>query len=452
MDLEMNLDNTCDINANRRRVALLRHSLPVVIFLLIVPQAGITYLIFNDFMALQILTASVLVVFFYYFFFAFSRKIFSDFQVFPGNSWVVSPASIVGVFLAVVATLAVTAPEIALISALQGGGGDALFDARVAFTKGRSGIELLLVYAYAMLLKGALPIALIMLFASGDKRRWLYVGLVLFALLLSLEKFLTAMVLIPIGLYFWIINRRTLLLGFVLLGLGFLVFASVLSKAGEIVEGQAQNALPPKQNAVFKSTGIGVGSGIVKADLLLLKNSKTQLVRTALSDEDDYRFYLGSSGFNYFFNRAVWIPFVSAYDALVYWTEYHQGKLLLGATSAPVALIFGLHYVNLEQQVFMFQFGGEDDSAGRANTAFFIDSLINFGWLGVVSSSAICGVLFGWFSRCTHPGFAAATVVTSYSLANNALIPMFWSGGILVLIFLALIWRSRPSRTTRDMV
>ena len=434
----------------KRRVALIRHTLPIVVFFLIVPQAFISALLFDDYIAMRVFNSAIIVIFSYYFFFFISRCIFKNFAINPMRSGYITPASIVSFFLIVVLVLALTAPEVALFSSLKGAGGQELFDARAAFTKGRSGMELVLVYAYAMVLKGALPISLILLFGVKDRRRWIFMGLILFALLLSLEKFLTAMILVPIGIYFYLIDRKKLLLVFVFLGLGFLTLSSILSGAGSIVEGRSINSLPVKQYAIYHPSVADQFVRLNDNNRLLLSNGFSGgLLKTNLSSQDDYRFALGAAGFLYFFNRSVWIPFITAYDALKYWDEYHDSRLLWGATSAPLAFIFSLPYVNVEQQVFVYQFGGGEDSAGRSNTAFFIDSLINFGWFGVVISSAFCGILFGWFSRCTHPAFAASTVVTAYSLANNSLMPMIWSGGILVLILLALIWRSTDNDVSK---
>lgn len=145
--------------------------------------------------------------------------------------------------------------------------------------------------------------------------------------------------------------------------------------------------------------------------------------------------------FLYFINRSIWIPFVTSYDSLKYWGEELNGSYLLGATSLPLAFLFDLRYVNIEQAVFNSQFGGEDDSHGRSNTFFAVDSYINFGFFGVLCSSAFCGILFGWISRCSQAVVSSAAVVTSFSLANNSLIPMIWSGGILVFVFLIVLWK-----------
>lgn len=437
-------------NNDVKRVALIRHTLPLIIFVEIVPQALATSLYFSDGVALKVFSAALVAIASYYVFFFLARRVFNDFSIDPIRSVFITPAVIVCLFLLAVAVLAVTSSDIALLSSLRGADEEALFNARTAFTKGRSGMELVFVYAYAMILKGALPIALMLLFDIRHRRRWIFLGLVLFALLLSLEKFLTAMILIPIGLYYYLIDQKKRLLFFVLIGFMFLTLASMLSGAGSVANGQLKQSSPNIMAAVYRPvTAIEIKDSNIAGKFNAL-NSLGRFTNVSLSNEDNYRFFLGSSGAPYFINRVIWIPFVTSYDALKYWQNFHDETLLFGATSSPVASMFGLTFVNIEQQVFAYQYGSSEDDAGRSNTAFFIDSLINFGWLGVVVSAATCGLLFGWFSRCTHPAFAAATCVTAYSLANNSLLPMIWSGGILLLIILTLMWRSVDKRSSTN--
>lgn len=422
---------------------VLKHSLPLFVFVLNIPQSVSVLAMYSDYYAGLLALIVFLFLAFYYISFYFAKRIFSQYSINP-SATILSPSMLVVLFLVVGAFLAFTASEIALFSSIQGASGDILFDARAAFTKGRSGLELGMVYLYAMLLKGGLPIAILWLFHVKNKYRWILLALVLFILLLSLEKSLTAMLIVPIAIYYFFVNDRKRFFGFVALGMIFLVLASVLSKASDL--GIANFGVT--KNVLFESEYKEINCDVI-SDFNVNESSapcyksRFPIRYASLDKNDEYRFLIGSDGFGYFLNRVIWIPFVTSYDSLKYWYDVHGGVNLLGATSLPLAFIFELPYVNIEQAVFISQFGGEDDSPGRANTFFAVDSYINFGFLGVVISSMFCGFLFGWLSRCSQPVVAAAAMVTSYSLASNSLMPMIWSGGILVFVILIGVWRSQ---------
>lgn len=428
------------MHSHKLPVRFLRHSLPAIVVLLNIPQVIVSYVLYADEVGLLLGYVVFLFLISYYISFSISRRIFSQYTIDPGNKFL-SPIFIILCFLLVSGFLAFTSSEIALFSSIQGASGDLLLDARTAFTKGRTGVELIFVYIYAMLLKGALPISVIYVFSVKHKFRWVLLFLVLFSLLLSLEKFLTAMLVIPVAIYFYFRNERLKFYSFLIIGFIFLVVASFFSKASDLNQASINDRFYRGGGAYFLVHCKAISDGYIGNYNPTCDDIYGARVKVSLSDQDGYRFLLGASGFSYFINRSLWIPFVTSYDSLKYWGETFDGKYLLGATSLPLAFLFDLRYVNIEQAVFNSQFGGEDDTHGRSNTFFAVDSYINFGFFGVLCSSAFCGVLFGWISRCSQPVVSAAAVVTSFSLANNSLIPMIWSGGILVFVFLIILWR-----------
>jgi hypothetical protein len=363
---------------------------------------------------------------------------------------VLGPAAIAIYFIVVAFGLSVTAPELAIVVSALGGDETEIAVARESFAKTREGIELALAYAHAIMLKGALPLALISLFVVGHRLRWLLLTVSVVLLLASLEKFLTALVLIPIGIYFGLVGDYRRLFRFVVFGFTMFMLAASLSRVGsqadELAESYGVVVVARTPGVAPVSPGMALPDRVL--DRVVFREDRVRLA--ALSDIPFYHFVLvGLSPDLILVNRALWIPFVTVYDTFRYWAEILDGRHLLGVTSRPVAMVHGEEFVYLEREVFRFQFGGDESTSGNSNAAFFADAYVNFGALGVIAFAFLVGAILGWISTIEHAACSAAGAVMAYGFAISAVPPMLSSGGVWLFILIVLAWsrRARPRMT-----
>jgi hypothetical protein len=436
------------MNISHRSETLLRHALPLMLALLFLAHALLVAVIFDDPVAWMVLTACALAIFFCYVGFSTARRIFPRRILAIPRGGLVGPGAIVTCFIGVAFSLAVTAPELAIVVSASGGDVNEIAEAREAFAKTREGFELALVYAHAMILKGALPLALVSLFVIGHRLRWLFLIISVVLLLASLEKFLTALVLIPIGIYFGLVGDYRRLLRFLVFAFAMFMVAASLSRIGSDADELAE---APRTAVDWKAFGASLNSPRMALpdrvlEKVIARHEKIQVV--ALSDVPFYQFAPVLSPELILVNRAMWIPFVTVYDTFRYWLEMQDGRHLLGITSRPVALIHGEEFLYLEREVFRFQFGGDDATTGNSNAAFFADAYVNFGVFGIILLAFLVGGFLGWISTIEHPACSAAGAVMAYGFAGSAVLPMLSSGGVWLFVLIALAWSRRARRST----
>jgi len=428
---------------------LLRHALPLMLALLYFAHAVLVAIVFDDLVAWLVVASCTLAIVFYYAGFSLARRLFPRRTLVIPRGGLFGPGAIAACFIAVASGLVVTAPELAIMVSASGGDVNEIAGARESFTKTREGFEQVLAYTHAMMLKGVLPLALIALFVLGHRLRWLFLTIAIALLLASLEKFLTALVLIPIGIYFGLIGDYKRLLSFLVFAFAMFMVAASLSRVGSDLDGLAE--MPGSPVGKQAAGASPMQPGFVVPDRVLEKlATRHEPVRVAaLSDVPFYQAALvGVSTDLVLVNRAVWIPFVTVYDTFRYWLEMQDGRHLLGITSRPVALVHGVEVLNLEREVFRFQFGGNEDTTGNSNAAFFADAYVNFGVFGIIGFALLVGGILGWISTLEHPACSAAGAVLAFGFAGSAVLPMLWSGGVWLFVLVVLAWSRRARRST----
>lgn len=152
--------------------------------------------------------------------------------------------------------------------------------------------------------------------------------------------------------------------------------------------------------------------------------------------------YQTSGAMNFLAWRSIGIPIATAIDTLKVFDQYLNNKVLLGATSSLIALLFGLDRVNIEQLVFAYQFSDINtmsvDSIGRANSIYFIDSYVNFGWLGVFCISLMIGLIYRAFWKSSEKVWSVLFLLFLMQITSVGFIGIILSGGYLIIILFML--------------
>lgn len=317
----------------------------------------------------------------------------------PGNLFI---SIIFVLFLAFLFITFVTAPSIPLVSSLSGASADELSQERGDFLKGRDGAEIALLYASTILTSSLVPYAIVLLFASQSRLRYIAAALFFLFCISFLQKALFLNLILPLIVFFAITGRLT-------------------------------------NSAIFL---IGTFSFLMLLAASLLASGDTGLGGNLTSGHYFSSTYTPTGPLDYLVWRAFSVPVFTASDALTVHADWLNNDLLLGSTSSLLASIFGLERLNFERLVFQYQFGSWNEIA-NANSFYLVDSYVNFGWVGVVVFGLAVGQLFRWFRTSSDLGFSCLWLLFAFVLFSSPLIGMLLSNGFLYMIFHALFVRVR---------
>lgn len=285
-------------------------------------------------------------------------------------------------FSAFVAVTALTAPSLPLFSALAGEDPADIALAREQFLKAREGALLALVYLNAALTFTLVPYAMCLGFIRKERSAWLLLALFLGYSVLFLEKAFFLRVLAPLAALIVVTRNHRVRLSWLLLA----------------------------------------------AFALLVLN-------VALSGFADER---GITGFLLY--RVLDIPARTAIDTLVYWQDTWGGKYLSGATNLVFSQLFSLERIHLERLVFEYQFGPYESGTASANAVFFVDAFVNFGWLGVLVTSAALGVILAHVGRSKDLALRCLAPLIMYSVFSASLYPVLFGNALLAFLVVRYLW------------
>jgi hypothetical protein len=111
----------------------------------------------------------------------------------------------------------------------------------------------------------------------------------------------------------------------------------------------------------------------------------------------------------------------------------------MGASSSVLSGIFGMDRVNLERLVFEFEWGQNESGTGSANTVYFIDIFLNFGWVGVFFSNIIIALIVRLFEFSNNKAAHASFFVFAYFIVTSSIVAVLFSSGLLLLLFLIFL-------------
>lgn len=303
----------------------------------------------------------------------------------------------------------VTAPAIPLFESFRGATSNDLSNYRELFLKGRKGLESILVYLNAIFTVALLPFLTASLYLSKYRYRHILLLLFVFTLLLSMEKSLIARALLP--LLILVVNKQ--------------INDKFLS---------LRNLLLLSSVGLLLVTFLALGK---------FSNDETILLSELLdSDPIAAKYFIVSNPDNvvlFIINRVFWIPYITAIDWLEYFNTVLHRDLVLGASSSVLSVIFGMERINLERLVFEFEWGQNQSGTGSANTVYFIDIFLNFGWLGVFLSNILLAFIVRLFEISNNKAAQAAFIVFAYFIATSSLLAVLFSTGLLFLICIIFI-------------
>lgn len=361
-------------------------------------------------LAFQLLVLSLLSVTVYYMAYLFFRgHWFTDFyrgvlKIRVG--WSLFAFLILVSYFSVIVYAAMTAPGIALFEALRGGSASEVSGLREEFLRSREGWEKGLLYVYAIGVSAFVPLVISQLFITRSKWRFVVLGAFLFSLALTLEKSRALVAMLPLVVIF-VNSGKSKKAYLVMVWLVLLiVLVSALARGG-LTSGEGQ----PEANPL---------SGV----------------------PDEYNLFVGeSSQVYYIINRVWYIPYVTAIDWLRYREIILNGESTHGRSISAIAWITGEERVNLEQEVFAFQWGQNDTGTGSANTVFYVDAYLNFGYLGVIIYSIILAFCVRVCICSANKALIACLAISVYYICFNSLSSMLFSGGLGFIFILALFFR-----------
>lgn len=306
-----------------------------------------------------------------------------------------------GLYVPMICYVAVTTDQIALVQAFQGVSVTELSASRENFLRTRDGWEAFLPYINALFVMALIPYVLASLFCLKHRFRFFYFFVFIFCLSLTLEKSLAILAFLPLIVI--VINRGDFRRGLRLL----VLFVSFLAVISFLARGGVQD-----ENHVIE-----------KED-------------TAATIPDDYKLFNCNDQMCYLGNRVIWIPYATAIDWLMYRKYVLNDRFVYGASTGLGSYLLGVKKMELEKDVFAFQWGQNETGTGSSNVVYFIDAYLNFSWFGVVLYSMLVAIIVKFFHVSDNIPLKSVVYVSLFYLAVNSLPPMLSSGGLFVLLMI----------------
>ncbi len=333
-----------------------------------------------------------------------------------------------------------TAPAIPALDAFRVGCGiDCLAQGREVFLRARDGWESSLNYMYSMYRSFLVPLVVCYFYATKDRFRHIFLIVFAITLLLTLEKSVAIFIFAPLACLF--ISKKNYSHAL------FIVFLMLLSIAGTAFLARGGLVIA---NDAGSHVGVGVTANINRAvpasDVDLAAINQSMSAVPASYNKFNYGGQIG-----YIANRVVYIPYITAIDWLRYHREILHGEYLRGKSISLVAFLLGEDRVRIDRDVFSFQWGQNSTGTGVANTVFFVDSYVNFGWIGCFLYTLIVVFIVRMVVRSDVLGIQAAMVVPMLYLIFNSLTAMIFSGGIFFAVLLAVFSRSPERKGELDL-
>lgn len=358
---------------------------------------------------LEFLSIFIVSLFVYYSFYFFLRIVMRKKLVVDKGLSVVNMANVIfTIYFLYILYVVITAPGIPLILSLKGSSSSELSYYRELFFKARTGFDGILVYFNAIFTVAVLPFIVASLYIIKYKYRHYYLLFFIFTLLLSMEKSLIARALLPL---------------------------LVLVINGIVVD----KFLTLKNILIFCTVGLFI---ITFLSLGNLSKDEAQLVSEIVEiDPNAAKYFVVDNPDNVFmfiFNRIFWIPYITAIDWLAFFNEVLNRELVMGASSSMISGLFGMERVNLERLVFEFEWGQNESGTGSANTVYFIDLFLNFGWIGVIISNMVLAFIVRFFEFSDNNAAKASFFVYAYFISTSTLLGVLFSSGLLLFMILIL--------------
>lgn len=406
------------------------NALPVAIVIFITLQGIAASFFFHDWLSIKLTILSLICIAFYYIGFFLSFNISQEREPRSARPYKILFFFLIFIYLFSYLLLYINAGGIPLIQHFLTN--ENTSELRANLYKNLDFPWIILAYVTSILGKGFIPFALITLKTNYNKNIYTPIlFLLIFISISAFEKIHLAWLFIPLSIYYIHTKEfkkflRTLIIFiFLLTGISWVSLSSELASA-------------PSQQVVTTENP----PSISKVNLLYTEQT-TNLTNASLPEEDNYQFLLSSRNPNssafYIFNRLLWIPFITAYDTLLYWDQNYDSFILFGV-NRHLSKIFNIEFANLEKNVFMFQFKSGEETTGNSNSFFIAESYAGFGIIGVVVFSLFTGLIFGFFIKTNIISVVCAAPMIALGLISVSLISTLFSGGLGLFIISIFIF------------
>ncbi|MGB6213675.1 hypothetical protein [Pseudomonas mandelii] len=325
-----------------------------------------------------------------------------------------------------------TAPSIPLIDAIRGMNIDTIAGGRETFLRSRIGFEVSLNYMYSMFRSFLMPFAVCILYHEHSKLRHIALAIFLLSLILTLEKSLSILALLPLFYLFFQKQDYKRAVVLVLLTFTSVGLTSYLARGGAEAPDKTSITYEPEKNPTEKN---------VEPKIIIAKSAADSQSMATLPEK--YNMFSGNSQVEYILNRVLYIPYMTAHEWIRYKHEVMNDGYTLGRSISLVAILLGEKKINLERDVFTFQWGQNNTATGSANTAYFIDAYLNFGTAGCLLYTFTIVCILRLTTKSNIATLQACIFVPMIFLLFNSLTAMIFSGGLFLLILLALFFSQK---------
>ncbi|WP_086471194.1 hypothetical protein [Devosia lucknowensis] len=316
-------------------------------------------------------------------------------------------------FLIFATVTLLTADSVPVLAALGHATADQLSQERANFLKLRTGWQAALPYFSTIFVGVLLPYSTTRLFAERSAFRFLALVVFIAYTLLSLEKILFILAMAPLTVFvsqYYKDARRM-----------FMALAAIAVLSGGVLY---LNTVLASGTDYFVQEKLGPGHETLgDAPYFDIRHRPDSAVKLILW-------------------RSIAVPVITAADGIRVFEERFEGHYLLGATSSLVARVTGQQRVNFDAAVFADQFGSAD--VGRANSVFFIEAFVNFGWIGVVAFSFAVGQALRLFARSDDLASQSMWVVFCWFIFTGGLFGTMFSNGFLLMLLAILTIKVLP--------
>lgn len=296
------------------------------------------------------------------------------------------------IFIFILLLLIIRSDAVPLISALKGYDAEALSLVRGSFMKPSDPFSYFLIYLFSIQISSLVPYSLTYLYESKSSFRNVMFFIGLSASLCTLVKGMFFNILVPFfSLKIILSNNIYYFIRYFITALAILIF--MVSIAGFNKADSGQN--------VDMDTYISVG-------------------------------YPSTNAMDFMLWRIAVIPVLASRDTLEVHNLYYSGNNLMGVTSGLGSKMLGENKIDIEREVFGYQYGGMND-IGNTNSVFFIDAYINFGYIGIIIYGIIAAILLRILIDCNIKSAISMAPLFAIFLFSSSLVGILISNGFLFL-------------------
>lgn len=349
-------------------------------------------------------------------------------------NWAVIAWLAVAMYFSTIVVASYTTDFTPLGAALRGGSDLDIANARANFLANRTGAESLLRYSAVILGRAVMPFLVVYAYWTKSKFRHLTLIGLLFCYFIFLEKALPIFLFLPMILLN--LQKRRFLLAtmhstLLIIAIGLLAFLA----QGGLYDSTKNLNVQKKEYVVEKSSMIGAENVTIADDSIL----HFYPLYVAFPEEDQASVKYKSI---IILNRALWIPYVTAYDWLKFQDVVLNGELTYGRSIGILSWLLGKPKLQIERMVYKYQGLGGD---GASNTVFFVDAKIAFGWYGVFIYCILLTLISKIILSSRNEVAKIASVTGFFTVCLSPLTASILSGGLFFYLLICLLIRPTPS-------